>query len=85
MRFFFLGPEDLEQGPDRSRTLDRILELAAQAEKDSILFYHTLARHVKNDDLARQLMDLVEFEFDHLRSIGVLRNLVRKAAQEGKG
>jgi len=79
MGWFMEGVEGLEEGLDRRKTMEEILKLASQAEKDSILFYHTLAKHVKRDDLASQILDLIEFEYGHLRKIGILRNLVQHA------
>jgi rubrerythrin len=66
----------------RSRELSgeaEVIELAIQAEKDSVLFYHTLLKSVRKDSVAGKIHDLIEFEYGHLKELYTLRNLLRKS------
>ncbi|MHC4780884.1 MAG: ferritin family protein [Planctomycetota bacterium] len=67
---------------ERSKELtgeEEVIAMAIQAEKDSVLFYHTLLKTVGKESVAGKIQDLIEFEYGHLQELYSLRNLLRKS------
>lgn len=60
-------------------TEEGALTLALQAEKDSIVFYHTLLKHVKRADLGREIEKLLEFEYAHVEKLAGLLRIVKRS------
>lgn len=62
-----------------------VLRLAMGMEKDAILFYHTLLRHIDRPELAEQIDKMIETEYVHLSRLAKLMNVIRREEGADRG
>ena len=58
-----------------------VLQMGIQTEKDSIIFYHTLLKTLRNEAVVEQVQDILEKEYDHLKQLHQLLGLLEKSSR----
>ena len=80
MKYLLTEPGVPEEASGPAPSEEEVLSEAIQAEKDSILFYHSLLRALQREDLAEQIEGLIGFEYGHLNRLYTLLEIVRKSS-----
>jgi rubrerythrin len=81
MKCFVLTSEHVQSCLSELQTETDVIKLAIQCEKDMILFYQTLRNHMENEDLLDQIEIILEGEYEHLRQLFQLFNILHMEKQ----